>query len=129
AAAGNLPGARNGGVTWTDSSGNLWLFGGLGYDSAGNYGFLNDLWKYSGGQWTWMAGSNTAGQKGTYGTLRTAAAGNIPGARDGAVTWKDGSGNFWLFGGNGYDSTGTDGTLNDLWEYTSGQWIWMGGSN
>ena len=29
---------------------------------------------------------------------------NIPGARKGAVTWVDGVGNFWLFGGCGYDS-------------------------
>ena len=48
------------------SSGNFWLFGGLGYDSTGTVGSLNDLWggNYnSGGQWiwTWMAGSNVAG--------------------------------------------------------------------
>ena len=29
AAATNVPRARDGGVTWTDSSGNLWLFGGF----------------------------------------------------------------------------------------------------
>src|SRR5260221_8540459 len=28
----NEPGARVGGVTWTDRLGNLWLFGGSGYD-------------------------------------------------------------------------------------------------
>jgi hypothetical protein len=32
---------------WTDSSGNPWLFGGYGYDSHGNLGYLNDLWKYA----------------------------------------------------------------------------------
>ena len=32
--------------TWIDSSGNLWLFGGYGYDSTGQLGYLNDLWQY-----------------------------------------------------------------------------------
>jgi hypothetical protein len=64
-----------------------------------------------------MGGSSTVGHAGVYGTLGTAAAGNIPGSRDAAVTWTDSSGNFWLFGGWGYDSTGTVGDLNDLWEY------------
>lgn len=52
AAAGNLPGGRHDPVSWKDANGwadaggNLWLFGGKGYDSAGTLGDLNDLWKY-----------------------------------------------------------------------------------
>ena len=34
----NVPGARDSSATWIDSSGNLWLFGGNGYDSYGNQG-------------------------------------------------------------------------------------------
>ena len=34
-AAGNVPGGRFGAVSWTDSSGHLWLFGGLGHDASG----------------------------------------------------------------------------------------------
>ena len=47
-----------------------------------------------------------------------------------AVGWTDGSDNFWLFGGSGYDSTGALGDLNDLWEYspTAKTWTWMSGS-
>jgi len=45
-AAGNVPGGRDAANGWTDNAGNLWLFGGYGYDSVGNYGYLNDLWKY-----------------------------------------------------------------------------------
>jgi len=35
------------------------------------------------------------------------------------TTWVDGIGQFWLFGGQGYDSTSTDGNgyLNDMWRY------------
>ena len=36
----NVPGARDTAVTWTDASGNLWLFAGQGFDS------FNDLWMY-----------------------------------------------------------------------------------
>jgi hypothetical protein len=46
ATAGNIPGARDFTVTWIDESGNFWLFGGLGYDSAATSGYLNDLWKF-----------------------------------------------------------------------------------
>ena len=118
-AAGNVPGARDNSVSWIDSAGDLWLFGGSGYDSAGNLGQLNDLWRYSpaSGQWTWVSGSNTVNAKATYGTQGTAAAGNVPGARDGSVSWIDSAGNLWLFGGWGYDSAGNLADLNDLWVY------------
>jgi hypothetical protein len=42
----NTPGARDGAVTWVDTQGNLWLFGGYGYDPTGNAGPLSDLWRY-----------------------------------------------------------------------------------
>jgi len=128
-APGNVPGARNLSAVWTDAAGNFWLFGGYGYDSAGGQEELNDLWEYSGGHWTWMGGANVIDQKGTYGTQGTAAANNAPGARFAAATWTDGAGNFWLFGGFGYGSVGTQAELNDLWKYSGGQWTWIGGSN
>ena len=114
AAPGNVPGARGYAVSWIDSSGNLWLFGGY---TIGAH-LLNDLWKFNGTEWTWVSGSNAINQNGTYGTEGTAAPGNVPGARYGAVSWSDSSGNLWLFGGQGYPATGTFGYLNDLWKYT-----------
>jgi len=117
AASSNVPGARYYSVGWTDASGNLWLWGGIGLDSTGHGGQLNDLWKYSSGEWTWMGGSNVANQARTYGTQGTATSSNVPGARSAGVSWTDASGNLWLFGGGGYDSTGTAGWLNDLWKY------------
>ena len=151
-AAGNTPGGRDSAVSWTDGSGNFWLFGGLGYDAKGKSGELNDLWEFSPStnEWTWIGGSSAVGsncvtvdnpingtsttycgQLGVYGALGKPAAGNIPGGRYGAVSWTDGSGNFWLFGGSGFDSTGAFGDLNDLWEFTPStkQWIWVSGSN
>ena len=132
-AAGNKPGARAYAVSWTDSSGAFWLFGGRGYDGAGAYGYLNDLWKYdrNTGNWTWMKGASTVNQYGTYGTILTPEDGNTPGARNCAVSWTDPSGALWLFGGGGYDSAGSQGSLNDLWKFNqaSGNWVWVKGAN
>jgi len=136
AAETNTPGARSGAVSWTDPSGALWLFGGEGYDGAGSLGSLNDLWKYTPASgWTWMKGASVVNQPGVYGTRGTASPANTPGARWGAISWTDNSGNLWLFGGYGYDG-GPGGTvyhytLNDLWKYdrTAGAWTWMKGSS
>lgn len=133
AAASNIPGAHFTSATWTDSSGNLWLFGGTGRDASGAAGDLNDLWSYSAasGKWTWVGGSNVIDQAGVYGTQDLAAASNVPGARFASAAWTDAGGELWLFGGWGYDSAGTQGGLNDLWKYSpsSGEWTWVGGSN
>lgn len=127
----NIPGGRQSAVTWKDHSGNIWLFGGLGLDANGASEFLNDLWKYSAGQWTWMGGSSvrSVGPSGVYGTKGVPASGNLPPVRAGAVGWTDASGNFWLFGGLGLDAAGNVGGLNDLWEYSAGQWTWIAGAN
>jgi hypothetical protein len=125
----NVPGSRNSSISWTDSTGNLWLFGGYGYDSVGTAGSLNDLWEYSGGAWTWVSGSSLASQKGIYGVQGMPSPTNVPGGRTGAVSWMDATGNLWLFGGNGWDSGGTIANLNDLWEYSAGAWTWVSGSN
>ena len=116
-----------------DATGTLWVFGGYGYDSAGTLGWLNDLWEYSSvtGMWTWVAGPDIADQKGIYGTQGMTAGANLPGARAAGNIWVDSKGNLWLLGGSGYDSTGTVGALNDVWEYvpSSGEWTWVAGSN
>ncbi|MGD0548449.1 MAG: kelch repeat-containing protein, partial [Terracidiphilus sp.] len=144
-AAGNIPGARDSAATWTDSKGNLWLFGGEGVDDNGKFGQLNDLWELNPTtqQWAWMGGSSTlpascagsatvaCGQPGTYGTLGSPAAANGPGGRSNASYWTDNDGNFWLYGGVGFDAGQILGDLNDLWEFnpTTKEWTWMGGSS
>lgn len=131
-ASSNIPGARLGAASWTDSSGNFWLFAGDGVP--------NDLWEFnpSTNEWAWMGGSSTAScgysgcmQTGIYGTLGVPAVGNIPGTRLFSSHWVDKSGNFWLFGGLGYDAAGKYGSLNDLWEFnpSTGVWAWIGGSS
>ncbi len=211
----SLPGSRSAAATWTDLNGNMWLFGGSGYDSVGNTGVLNDLWSFSiTGQSEWVSGPNvvndqgnattppsrayaaswtdsngnfwlfggqsinasesvfylndlwcftpsyngnhpscasetaggasatpqpgtaitsgtwtqisggTVNGSGSYGTLGAAAASNIPGARISGQTWVDGAGNLWLFGGSGYDSVGTNGSLNDVWMFNTKTRVW-----
>ena len=140
----NIPGARQSSTTWKDASGNLWLFGGAGFDGRGYTGYLNDLWKFNPPtrQWTWLGGSNLlpcdggtlaftcGGPSGVYGTLGTPAAANVPGGRSGAAGWTDNKGRLWLFGGEGVDAKGLTTELNDLWLFdpSSNQWTWMGGS-
>jgi hypothetical protein len=129
AAAGNWPGGRWGASARVDATGNLWLFGGFGCDSTGpscSNLLLNDLWKYSGGVWTWMKGSNTGNQAGSYGVQGTAVAANEPPSRQASAGWVDNLGNFWLFGGF---TSGTNG-FNDLWKYdpAGNQWTWINGS-
>ena len=128
------PGWRLNASGWTDHSGNLWLFGGLGGDINGFGDYLNDLWEFNTltNTWKWVGGNGAGGSFGgiaVNGTLGFPAPGNIPGARIGSSSWTDADGHFWLFGGHAYDPNGHVGFANDLWELdpTSGEWTWVSG--
>jgi N-acetylneuraminic acid mutarotase len=130
-----LPSARFGHIGWTDTAGNLWLFGG----DFNNSNRLNDLWRFNTTTkyWMWKDGPFNAGnndgfnQFGKYGTINVPAGPdtNWPGARRGSVAWKDAKGKFWLFGGWGRAASGGDTYLADLWTYDPGahQWTWISG--
>ena len=62
------PSSRQEPVSFTGSDGSLWLFGGLGKDSRGTSGYLNDLWRFDTAQnaWAWVGGSNTVSCGSTY---------------------------------------------------------------
>jgi len=140
-AAGNEPPARQASAGWIDNNSNFWMFGGF---TSGTNGF-NDLWKYdaTAKEWTWMNGSKGAtSTPGNYGLQGVAASTNVPGARWLSATWSDTHGNLFIFGGEGFDSTGF-GSLGDLWEYALttttdpgnpstvalNQWTWIKGPN
>jgi N-acetylneuraminic acid mutarotase len=120
----NKPSARQNATAVVGTDGNFWLFGGSYLDK-------NELWKYNinNNQWAWISGDSSINHLGIYGTLGVAAAGNKPGGRARAVSWVDNSGNFWLWGGEGWDSNGALGYLNDLWKYnpTTDLWTWVKG--
>ncbi len=127
-----MPGARAASVSWTDTDGNFWLFGGTGFAQAGSLNELNDLWKYDpvSNMWTWESGDINGNVSGVYGTQGLAAVGNKPGARVAGSGFADSLGNLFLFGGIGYGNS-TEGELNDLWQYNiaSNQWTWLKGDS
>ncbi len=92
--AANIPGGRLDAVSWTDKSGNSWLFGGGGLDSADTFGYLNDLWEFDpttsrmdvdlGQQYYPLT---NGGQAGVYGTLNTPGAANTPECAREAARW------------------------------------------
>ena len=59
-------------------------------------------------------------QPGVYGKQGVGSDSNIPGARFDHSWWIDASGNFWLFGGLGYDADRLVSVLNDLWRRSPG---------
>ncbi|MCA6364357.1 MAG: gliding motility-associated C-terminal domain-containing protein [Bacteroidetes bacterium] len=127
----NIPGSRSwGAATWVDTAGDLWLFGGQGWDAVGNFGVLNDLWKYSiaTNEWTWMKGPNLANSAGNYGTLQVPAATNLPPPRSEAcANWVSNSGELWIYGG----MDGNNGTFySDMWKYdpATNWWTCMSGN-
>ncbi len=110
---------------WTDHNGDLWLFGGYGYDATGSVGALNDLWRYNiaTNQWTWMSGSGAVASVGNFGTIGVPAASNLPpGLDETKSSYVDLIGNLWMFGGSNY---------NAMWRYniSTNQWTWMNGSS
>ncbi len=131
-----VPGSRWGGVTWTDSSGNLWLFGG----EDANEMLMNDIWEFDAGnpacdydqtygsgtftncEWIWQGGSQVGDQPTT--NTAVGATNGFPGGRWGAAFYTDTNHNLWMFGGQGVDSGSNIGLLNDLWECTSPCTTW-----
>lgn len=107
------PGARSSAAHWIDAEDRLWLFGGFGLDAVGAGGRLNDLWYFDGSHWTWISGSATVEQAGSYGVQGVASADNVPGARSNSAFWIDGAGSLWLFGGR----TASTDDRNDLWRF------------
>ncbi len=134
-------GGRVGASYWTDANGSVWVFGGLGFGASNTAtcqtvgsspvsGYLNDLWKYTNGQWTLVAGPATLNQPGSYGKQGVAAGTNLPPPRFHAAAWQDLRGNFRMFGGAKGPYGNSLSAYNDLWEfvYNTKTWIWIGGS-
>jgi hypothetical protein len=111
-------------MSWADTAGNLWLYGGYGYFYGVTAGAL---WEYNigTGQWMWAGESlYYYDDLPVYGTLGVASAGNSPGSRTGGVTWVTNGNRLWLFGGaNGNPGANPNGLAteepyNDLWMFT-----------
>ena len=119
----NYPGCREGAASWVDQHGNLWMFGGSGFDNFSTTAFampglLSDFWMYntSSHQWVWIGGLSREEGKPFFSEKGKANPRNIPGPRESAVSFFYET-QLWLFGGAGHDVSGHDGILNDLWMY------------
>jgi len=121
----NTPGSlQETNAAWTDSSNNLWMYGGL------NGSTYSVLWKYSvaTNEWTWIQGSTAANVPAVYGTKGVPSPTNTPGGRWVYSKWKSCADDYlWLFGGenSGYAY------VSDLWRYSisTNEWTWMSGSS
>lgn len=131
------PTSYPGNVTWTDLSGNFWLFGGISSDDAGQTFSTNDLWKYDPltNLWNAVSVSGFCCTPTAYGIKGVPSPNNHPAARGYSVSWTGTAGDLWLFGGNGSTVDPTTGfsfrSYADLWKYNiaSNQWTWMGGGS
>jgi len=126
-AASNDPGGRYCFSHWVDKSGNFYFFGGV--SSYGGFGW-DDLWKYdvSSNMWTWISGTNNAGDTGSFSSFCDTGASNLPGFRyENRTCWTDSCGNFWMMGGmrSGFAM------FEDFWEYNplTNIWRWISGSS
>jgi len=101
---------------WTDSCGNLWLFGtGFTSGSSGS-STCNDLWTYSriNNTWMWVSGTNQQNNTGIFGTQGVSSPNNIPPSTimgGNPFYYKTA---FYLFGGG---SIWNNKAYNTLWKY------------
>jgi len=115
-------------LTWADTSGNLWLFGSYNH----SYNLCADLWKFdvSTLEWTWISGSNIAGDFGNFGIQGIPSVNNYPSGRaENNTGWVDSSSNaLWFYGGQTPHNMGSYGSY-DLWKYeiATNEWTWMKG--
>ncbi|GAO43106.1 hypothetical protein FPE01S_02_02100 [Flavihumibacter petaseus NBRC 106054] len=130
AATTNNPPPREGGTTWTDNDGKLWLMGG---DGLGFANFLHDMWCYDPATnlWTWVKGTSERFVNPEYGTIDVPDPADFPGGRIGALTWTDANGDLILYGGFIYDGGQGWNFLSDLWKYNkvTNIWTWIKGDN
>ena len=106
-------------------NGNLWLFGGEGYNYLNPNALafpLSDMWEYQGTQ-NYFGGDSV--QNFWLNVLPPTVSSPVPSNRTGAVTWTDAAGDLWLFGGQ---DAFLD-FLNDLWKYhiATNTWTYIGG--
>lgn len=90
------------------------------------------MWKYDikSKLWTWVAGSIEWDYP-RYINQGVQNADARPGAREGASSWVDKDGKFWMFGGYGFDYeyASSQSYFNDLWMFDPEnlEWTWWGG--
>lgn len=119
------PEGRKGASTWVDKNGDLWMFGGRGFDNVSNY---DQMWHFSAkkNNWILMGGTDKTNQKNKVSNKKENSTGSLPGARYGSAFWSDKDGNFWMFGGSVYSNEkAKDSYLADLWQFDFNKKTWI----
>lgn len=117
---GPSPGSATHSVTWRDSLGRLWLYGG---ETSSQ--FKNDLWLYTPSNAAWTLEDANFDVFDVDNNFN-----DKPGARNDSLAWFDATHNrLYMFGGFGIDLNGNPGELNDTWYYdiTGEVWVFVGG--
>ena len=118
-ASANRPPGLAGVVSWTDSLGNFWLYGGsVRPPTTFQVGEMTDVWRYQKGtgQWTWVNGAGQVNSQGITGPVDAENPAfrpqfNIPSK----AYWADSSGNLWLY---------LTGGLSELWRFNVKTRMW-----
>lgn len=97
------PTARKGAATWLGHDGNLYVFGGIGYQD-GALDYLNDLWCFSIKSQTWA---------------QISATDITPIPRLESQVWQDNWGDVYMYGG-----LGASGNLADFWRFSTRTMTW-----
>lgn len=115
AASTTYPGTRYRSSMVIGDNGQIYIFGGSGFIGSWGkssvieclyltlLGYLNDLWQYNiATNWyTWLTGSNTLNNVGSYGTQSVEASSNVPGARHSmGVVYHSRTTSIYVYGGN-----------------------------
>jgi hypothetical protein len=119
----NDPGGRWTFTKFKDRNGSFWIFGGW----AG--ATLSDVWRFDPdiNEWTWMTGSSTFGDTGSFLATCNFDSVSHPGARaEQRSSTTDDCGIFWTFGGRG---TTNNNPFSDLWIFNPDdlEWSWLAG--
>jgi len=123
--AANIPGARSHYCSIVDSSDNLWIFGGIGNNTTGTQLPLNDLWKFDGTNWTWVAGTTSHNDAGTWGTRGQAHQDNTPPSMSSCSMALDSNNHIWVFGG----AASNGAKYNSLWRFDGENWTHIKGTS
>ena len=90
----------------------------------------SDTWVFdlSTNNWTWINGPIFFDVYGIYGTMGVENVVNFPGSRRGSTAWTYNN-KLYLFGGYGRGGSGSEGILNDFWEFNpvTNNWLWASG--
>ncbi len=123
----DLPPARSGALTWTDSKGDFWMFGGSYFDSKlSKTLYLDDLWKYEVNKGTWSLMRGSLSPKEAQIGKKFTEEHESPGGRTNALGWYDKQNDrLWLYGGFGYNYDASYyGGLADMWMYDLKRNVW-----